>query len=278
MRIKLLALDIDGTLLNSQHQLTDRTIESVRRVVAAGIKVVLVTGRRFHAARPIAEELELDLPLITHNGALIKDAATLDVFHSLPLDLELSRELVLLGREQQTDTLCCDDTAGEGFLVFDRISEENVRLRAYIALFSQYAREVEDLHGYLISPPIQVFYVGPCARMDQLAEILNKRVAGRAKMVMTTYRAADMAILDVINLACSKGAGLSRLADSLGIKREEVMAVGDNHNDLEMLEYAGLPVIMANAEAVLRERGFATTASNDEDGVAVAIEQYIFSK
>lgn len=276
MRIKLLALDIDGTLLNSQHKLTPRNIESVRRAVEAGVHVVLVTGRRFHAARPIAAELGLQLPLITHNGALTKNTETLEVINYQPLAAELARELVVLGREQSADTLCCDDPHGEGVILFDNISEANVRLRSYLYMFNQYARQVEDLHDYINDAPIQIFYCGPCALIDDLAARVETAVAGRAKMVMTTYRAADMAILDVINIACSKGTGLGCLAESLGVAREEVMAIGDNHNDIEMLSYAGLPVVMANSEAVLKARGYATTLSNDEDGVAAAIEKYIF--
>src|SRR5438552_16981666 len=115
MQIKLLALDIDGTLLNSYHKLTPRTTQAVRRVVDSGINVVLVTGRRFHAARPIAAELELQLPLITHNGVLTKNAETLEVIDYHPLDGEVARELVQMGRDYRADTLCCDDPVGEGY-------------------------------------------------------------------------------------------------------------------------------------------------------------------
>jgi 5-amino-6-(5-phospho-D-ribitylamino)uracil phosphatase len=278
MQIKLLALDIDGTLLNSQHKLTPRTTEAIRRVVEAGIQVVLVTGRRFHAARPIAAELGLQLPLITHNGVLTKNAETLEVINYNPLDADLARELVILGREHGADTLCCDDPQSEGLIVFDRISPENVRLRRYISLFSQYAREVEDLHGYITDSPIQIFYCGPCAQMDRLAEKLESEIAGRARLVETSYRAADMSILDLISLNCSKATGLECLAGSLGIEQEAIMAIGDNHNDIDMLKYAGFPVVMANAQESLKGFGFATTLSNDEDGVAEAIDKFIFQE
>lgn len=275
MHIKLLALDIDGTLLNSHHKLTEHTKATVQKAVEAGVKVALVTGRRFHAALPIAQELELQLPLVSHNGALTKDAKTLEIFDYHPLDKEVSKELVLIGREYKADTLCCDDPTGEGLLVFENISERNVRLRAYVALFQQYARQVTDLCSYINHLPIQVFYVGSCKLMDEMSERLAKEFDGSAKVVLTAYRSADMAILDVINPNSSKGAALKTLADSLSIDRSEIMAVGDNQNDLEMLEYAGLPVMMANSEAILHGRGFATTLSNEEDGVAVAIEKYI---
>jgi Cof subfamily protein (haloacid dehalogenase superfamily) len=276
MHIKLLALDIDGTLLNSQNKLDERTIKTVHKTIESGVKVVLVTGRRFHAALPIAKELNcLDMPLITHNGALSKDPRTLAVFDYNPLDRNLAQELVLLGRDYKADTLCCDNPESEGLLVYDHISDDNVRLKAYIAMFHQYAHHVRDLYHYITHPPIQIFYVGICSLMDEINEKLTQELHGQAKVVLTAYRSANMAILDVINPICSKGAALKTLAESLNIEPSEIMAIGDNQNDLEMLEYAGFPIMMANSDKSLHEKGFTTTLSNDEDGAAVAMEKYI---
>jgi Cof subfamily protein (haloacid dehalogenase superfamily) len=277
MSVKLLALDIDGTLLNSQMKVTERTKVVLQRAVAAGVKVVLVTGRRFHAARPIAQQLDLALPLITHNGVLVKDTTTLEVIDFQPLEANLAKELVHLGRQYYADTLCCDDPHGEGRIVFENISPANQRLWTYVNTFSQYAQKVSDLQEYIDSALIQVFYCGPCNLMDEMAAHLTTYFAGKVKVVMTAYRRHDMTILDAININCSKGHALSRLAASLGITAAEVMAVGDNQNDLEMLQYAGLPVMMANADVSLQQQGFATTLSNDEDGVAVAVERYILA-
>lgn len=276
MHIKLLALDIDGTLLNSQNKLTEHTRKIIQNTIGSGVKVVLVTGRRFHAALPIAKELNcLDMPLITHNGALSKDPRTLAIFNYNPLDRDLARELVLLGRDYKADTLCCDNPQTEGLLVYEHISDRNVRLKAYVAMFHQYAHHVEDLYHYITHPPIQIFYVGTCDLMDMINEKLTKELYGKAKVVLTAYRSANMAILDVINHLCSKGAALKTLAESLNIEKDEIMAIGDNQNDLEMLEYAGFPVIMANSEKSLLDKGFTMTLSNDEDGAASAIEKYI---
>ncbi|MBI4853027.1 MAG: HAD family phosphatase [Acidobacteria bacterium] len=276
MHIKLLALDIDGTILNSQNKLTQKTIKTIQDTIKSGVKVVLVTGRRFHAALPIAQELGcLDVPLVTHNGALSKDPRTLAVFDYNPLDKDLARELVLLGRDYRADTLCCDNPQTEGLIVYEHISDSNVRLKAYIAMFHQYAHHVRDLYHYITHPPIQIFYVGNCQLMDEINEKLSKELHGQAKVVLTAYRSANMAILDVINPNSSKGAALKTLAESLNIEQSEIMAIGDNQNDLEMLEYAGFPIIMENSENLLLDKGFTQTLSNNEDGAAVAIEKYI---
>jgi hypothetical protein len=276
MHIKLLALDIDGTILNSQNKLTPKTIKTIQDTIKAGVKVVLVTGRRFHAALPIAKELDcLDIPLITHNGALSKDPRTLAIFDYKPLDKDLARELVLLGRDFKADTLCCDNPQTEGLLVYEQVSDSNVRLKAYISMFQQYTHHVRDLYHYITHHPIQIFYVGACSLMDEISEKLTKELHSQAKVVLTAYRSANMAILDVINPLCSKGQAVKTLAESLNIEKSEIMAIGDNQNDLEMLEYAGFPVIMSNSEKSLFDKGFTQTLSNDEDGAAIAIKKYI---
>ncbi len=275
MAIKLLGLDIDGTLLNSQHKLQPRTRDAVRRAAEQGVAVVLVTGRRFHAARPVALELDLQLPLVTHNGALTKNAQTLEILDYHPLDPGLARELVEIGRAHKADTLCCDLPESEVRLVYERISDDNLRLKHYVELFLPHSLKVSDLRLHIEAAPIQIFYVGRCEQMELLAERLSKEYGKQLKLMPTSYPKQDMTILDVIHPACSKAVGLAYVARHLGLERDEVMAIGDNLNDLEMLQYAGLGIIMANSEPRLHQYGFSKTGSNDEDGVADAIERYI---
>ncbi|MBL8149629.1 MAG: HAD family phosphatase [Blastocatellia bacterium] len=277
MPIKLLALDIDGTLLNSQRQVTRRTSEAIKLAVEKGLQVVLVTGRRFHAARPVAIELGLELPLVTHNGALTKDTKTLQILDYHPLDATIARELVEIGRHLGADTLCCDEPEGEVKLLFETVSEKNQRLQRYIEAFGEYAEKVADLSSYIQDSIIQIFYSGHCSLMQTVTDKIEQELGDKIKLVQTVYQKSDMTIVDVINPNCSKATGVEFIAHRLGIGRQEVMAVGDNLNDLDMLQYAGFPVIMANAEARLKEFGYQTTLSNDEDGVAEVIERYILS-
>ncbi|MCS6884206.1 MAG: Cof-type HAD-IIB family hydrolase [Acidobacteriota bacterium] len=278
MAIKLIGLDIDGTLLNSQGALQRRTREAVRRAAKSGIHVVLVTGRRFHAARPVAFELELQLPLVTHNGALTKDAYTLEVLDYHPLDTTIARNLVVAGRDYGADTLCCDLPESEVRLVYERISEDNPQLKSYIKHFIGHSLQVTDLAKHITTPPVQVFYVGRCSAMEALHKQLYNSYKDEVKLLATVYPKHDMTILDAIHPRCSKAVGLAYVANSLGLDRTEVMAIGDNLNDLEMLQYAGLGVIMANSEPRLKHFGFIETASNDEDGVAEAIEKFVLTE
>lgn len=277
MPIKLLALDIDGTLLDSRGELTPRTRARIEAARERGVLVALVTGRRFSSARQLTEELgfALSVPLVSHNGALTKNIATLETISFHPFELETAREVVRLGRDHGVDVICCDDPHGLGVMVLEGVSPDNKALHRYLDKYRDSVSEVGDLLEYLDHAPIQIMFSGRCARMDDFAEELKAAIGEQVSLFRTRYLKADLTILDALSPVASKGDGLAAVAEAHGIRREEVMAVGDNHNDITMLRYAGVGVVMGNAEDELKQMGFALTASNEEDGVAEAIERYI---
>ena len=276
MAVHLLALDIDGTLLNSRGELTERNRTAIASARSRGIEVVLVTGRRFASARILLRELALDLPLVSHNGALTKEVETLATLDFHPLEEEVAREVIDLGREAAADMICCDDPDGLGTMVIEGISSENRVLQGYLARYRDAVIEVEDLRAYLDHAPIQMMFSGSCRSMDQLTDRLDAALGDRAQIFQTRYRSHDLTILDVLGATASKGQTLAAYAERLGISREEVMAIGDNHNDLSMLQYAGYGVLMGNADPEMKGvEGLYQTTSNDEDGVAIAIDRII---
>jgi hypothetical protein len=287
MAISLLALDLDGTLLNGRGQISDRNRTAIENARAAGVRVALVTGRRFRDSRPIALELGLDVPVIAHNGALTKHAETLQTVSVLPLPLAAAREALRVGRESGADPLLSDDHEGLGTLVYDRISGENTAVHKYIAWARRIHGDeegkrsvlhVESMEAYLDHDPIHLAFSGSCARMDQLEELLHTELGSTVKILGTKYPEQDFTLIDIVNPAASKGAGVAATAAELGVSPDEIMAIGDNYNDLEMLLFAGTGVVMANAPLSLREiAGLRPTASNLEDGVALAIEQFILN-
>ena len=272
----MLALDIDGTLLNSRGELTERNRTAIASARSRGIEVVLVTGRRFASARILLHELALDLPLVSHNGALTKEVETLATLDFHPLEEEVAREVIDLGREAAADMICCDDPDGLGTMVIEGISSENRVLQGYLARYRDAVIEVEDLRAYLDHAPIQMMFSGSCRSMDQLTDRLGVALGDRAQIFQTRYRTHDLTILDVLGATASKGQTLAAYAQRLGISREEVMAIGDNHNDLSMLQYAGYGVLMGNADPEMKSvEGLYQTTSNEEDGVAMAIDRMI---
>lgn len=284
MSIRLLALDLDGTLLNSRGRITERNRSALEEARKYGVRVALVTGRRFRDARPIALELGLDVPVIAHNGALTKHAATLETVAVLPLPLEAAREALKVGRAAGADPLLSDDHQGLGILVYDHLSGDNPSLLKYVAWArrihgsdaTEAVRQVPSVEDYLDHEPVHLAFSGGCVEMKALEDSLLRELRDSVKIFCTTYASKDFALLDIVHPAASKGVGVAAAAAELGISREEVMAVGDNLNDLEMLEFAGTGVVMDNAEPTLHEiEGLHSTATNDQDGVAVAIERFI---
>jgi len=291
MPISLLALDLDGTLLNASGTISERNRIAIDHARREGVHVALVTGRRFRDSRPVALELGLDVPLISHNGALTKHAATLQTVSVLPLPLDAAREALQIGRRADADALLSDDHEGLGVLVYDHIRGGNTAAHKYISWASRIpsrihsdedgvnaVQQVTSLEDYLDHDPIHLSFSGGCAEMDGLEETLKSELGATVKVLGTKYLEQDFTLLDIVNAAASKGAGVAAAAAELGVMREEIMAIGDNFNDLEMLLFAGTGVVMANAPLSLREiAGLHPTASNRDDGVALAIERFILN-
>ena len=285
MAISLLALDLDGTLLDSHGRISERNLNAIEKARAKGVRVALVTGRRFRDSRPVALELGLDIPLISHNGALTKHAETLETVAVLPLPLAAAREALRIGRDAGADPLLSDDHEGLGVLIYDHLSGDNLAVHRYIAWAKRLhgdeegrnaVRQVDSLENYLDHEPIHLAFSGRCQAMDQLGALIDSELSSRVRVLSTKYLEQDFTLLDVVNPAASKGAGVAAAAAEIGVSAEEIMAIGDNYNDLEMLLFAGIGVVMANAPQSLREiPGLHPTTSNSEDGVALAIEKFI---
>jgi Cof subfamily protein (haloacid dehalogenase superfamily) len=286
MTIRLLALDLDGTLLNPRGQISDRNRLAIDKAREKGVRVAVVTGRRFRDSRAIALELGLDVPVISHNGALTKHARTLETVAVLPLPLNAAKEALRVGRHARADALLSDDHEGLGVLVFDHLSGDNAAVHKYVAWARQIhgddegrnaVQQVDSLETYMDHEPVHLAFSGTCEQIDRLSDLLHSELGDRVKILCTKYAEQDFSLLDVVNPAASKGAGVAAAASELAIAPDEIMAIGDNYNDLEMLLLAGTGVVMANAPLSLREiAGLYPTASNEDDGVALAIEQFVF--
>jgi len=270
--IRLLATDIDGTLLNSQFQISGGDLAALRRAHAAGIEIVLVTGRRHTFALPIAQQLGFDLWLISSNGAVTRSLAG-ERFHRDLMPAETCRRLCGAMQEFRGNTVLTFDTEGKGAIVLERLDELGESIRRWLEKNMEYIEFVVPIEKALTADPVQAMFCGTMARMSKALQALEQAgLNGMVTVLRTEYPARDLSMIDVLNAGCSKGHALERWAAYRGYLREQVMAVGDNHNDVEMLEFAGYPVIMGNACAELRGRGWTVTRGNDDCGVAAAVE------
>jgi Cof subfamily protein (haloacid dehalogenase superfamily) len=286
--IKLLALDLDGTLLNSSGKIPEANKQAIRKAEEKRVLVTIATGRRFRDARPLGLELELNAPMITHNGALLKYAETLETVAVSLLANATIREILRVGRGFGADAMVSCDPRGRGTLLYDRISDENLPLQKYIKWSrtvhgdeaEKAVRHVESLNEVLDEiETVHVSFSGKCAPMAHLEMILGNELNSTATVLTTVYPRADFTLIDVLPPDASKGIGAEKLALLNDLTAENVMAIGDNFNDLAMLEFAGTGVVMGNADPSLLERPeFYTTLSNDENGVAAAIEKFILGE
>jgi len=270
--IRLLALDIDGTLLNPQFQISATDMAALHRARESGIEVVLVTGRRHDFALPIAKLLGFDLWLISSNGAITRSLQG-ETFYRDRLPAEVCRQLCQAMIAFRGNTVITFDKRGKGAIVLEHLDELENSIRRWLEKNLEYIDFVVPVEDSLVTDPVQAMFCGPIARMHEaLAALQACHLAEQITVLRTEYPIRDLSIVDVLNKDCSKGHALERWAEYRGISREQVMAIGDNYNDIEMLAFAGYPVIMGNASEELRGRGWKVTLPNDQNGVAAALE------
>jgi Cof subfamily protein (haloacid dehalogenase superfamily) len=278
--LRLIAIDIDGTLLNPEFQISETDLATLRRAHAQGIEVILVTGRRHTFALPIAQQLGFDLWLISSNGAVTRSLAG-ETFHRDLLPAPTCRELVRAMQEFRGQTVLTFDTSlhgdASGTIVIERLDELEASIQRWLEKNMQYIQFVVPIENALTSDPVQAMFCGPIADMQRVLLVLES-CGLPITVVRTEYPGRDLSIVDVLNAGCSKGHALERWANYRRITREQVMAIGDNYNDIEMLAFAGHPFIMGNASEELRSRGWTLTRSNAESGVAAAIEHVLNGK
>jgi Cof subfamily protein (haloacid dehalogenase superfamily) len=274
MGIRLIALDIDGTLLDSRFRVPQANRDAIAAAAARGIEVALVTGRRYDFALPVARQIDAPLTMIVSNGALIRtnDGVT-HLRHVLPR--ETAERVLHETREWRDAAAVIFDRAGHDQVMVETIESDDSIRTAYYTRNREFIGIATPLESCLTEDPIQVMYSGTVERVRAVEDALRGApLASEFALAVTIYAARNFAMLDVVHPICSKGASLAEWAGVRGIARKEILAIGDNHNDLEMLTFAGVPVVMRNGVAELKSFGWHETSSNDEGGVAAAIERF----
>jgi 5-amino-6-(5-phospho-D-ribitylamino)uracil phosphatase len=275
MPVQMIAMDLDGTLLDSRSQLSRENARAIEDASARGIEIVIVTGRRFHSARSIAAELACDVQLIVSNGALIKSAAGETLYRQL-LPAETARRVLEAAAEFRSCAGVIFDRPFEKQVIFERVDWEGPFVGAYLRRHRAHVAEIEPLTACLDGEdPVEVLFLGECEKIRRAMRLLETPPAAQEYgLALTEYEHRNLSMLDVLRRGVNKGVALAEWARQRGIPRDEVMAIGDNWNDREMLEFAGLPVVMGNSVPELKSFGWSVTLSNDESGVAAAIREH----
>jgi Cof subfamily protein (haloacid dehalogenase superfamily) len=267
MDYKLLALDLDDTLLNEKFRISPRNAEALKEAARQGIGVTLATGRMFRSSLPFARELNIGLPLITYHGALIKESTgegkVLSKW-SVPRDLAL--ELLHYGE-------------GEGFhfniYLDDKlyVGEENEHSRYYQSIASIPLETVGNLGSFLEKTgeePTKLTVIDRLGRLEGLQKVLLEKYASDLSILQSRPF-----FLEITHREATKGRALKFLAEREGLSSSQVIAIGDSYNDVDMLQYAGVGVAMGNAPPDVKKAADFVAMTNVEDGVARFLENYI---
>lgn len=271
MKFKLLALDLDDTLLNDDLQISPRNMAAIRRVAARGMMVTIATGRMFSSALPYARQLEVNLPLITYHGALIKYAGSGEVLRHCPVPLERALEILDLSEELGFHV---------NLYLHDRlfVKEENENTRYYRTIASIPLEQVGNLSRFLLKQKeeptkLTIINTAEDGSLEDLQQMLRERYLPELSILKSRPF-----FLEITHREATKGRALDFLARREGISAEEIVAIGDSYNDIDMLQFAGVGVAVANAPAEVKKVADVITRSSREDGVAAFLEEYLLKE
>lgn len=278
MPIRLVAIDLDGTLLDSRSTISPANRQALAEVAAKGIQIAVVTGRRFQSARKILKEIPCPVTLISSNGAMIGTASG-EILHRDFLPRRIAWRVLESAREYRPYAVAIFDVPDRGQVVMQKGATSEGPLGWYLANSPEHLLQVPDLVESLTSDPIQLMFGGPPDRVGPIEPFLRAAFNPlEFHLTWTKYLARNLSILDVMNRGCSKGRALESWAARCAISASDVMAIGDNYNDLEMLHFCGHPVLMGNSSFGLARPDWPVTLSNDQDGVARALETYVLGQ
>lgn len=272
-RFRLVAVDLDGTLLDGKKQIADPDREALERADRLGVTLAVITGRRFAEVELLTGGVPEGAYLAGHGGALVRRRGV--TIAEVPVPRAAAAEAVAAAVRLSMITLVSDRDAGVRISAPDPGSE---RLRRYLATVRPPPRFVPELS--FAEDPLHVVLAGTpedCRRAEhELREVIGDRVVLARTEYPAPARSAGLGLLDVLGPGADKGTALERVAEDAGVPREETLAIGDNWNDLSMLRAAGRGVLMANAPPELRALGFDRTAAHTNCGVARALERFVF--
>ncbi len=268
MKYKAIALDLDGTLLNSKKEISKRNKEAIKKAAKAGVKIILASGRPIPGVKIIAKQLHLEEVggyILSYNGGMIIDCKTEEVIRRETIPEKYYADIVHCANKFDVTTLTYDSVG----ILTNNAEDEYVQLESRINNIP--VKEVFHLEEEAqIEPPVKFMCVGEYKTLQKVQEKLDEKLKGAINVFFS-----EPFFMEITPQGIEKASSLEILLNTLGIERQALIACGDGYNDIPMMRYAGLSVAMDNAQEETKEWADYIAPSNDEDGVAVAIEKYI---
>ena len=265
MKYKLVAMDMDGTLLNSKLSITIDTLFAIKKAMGQGVKFTISTGRPLLGIKKYVEILGIDSPVITYNGAMVVDPITEKILFKKDLIPSDARKILELGKKH--DVLMC--IWSNGNLYANRLDGN---LENYRNLSGAVPVALDDFEQVVNDGISKILWINEEDKINQYIKEIDPSMFENV-----TYVTSQPIFLEFFNRDVNKGVALNFIAETLGVLQEEVVAVGDGLNDYEMISYAGLGVAMGNAHPKIKKIAKYITATNDEDGIADVIYELILT-
>jgi len=265
MKYKLIAADIDGTLVNSKREITPKTKEKIHEAIERGVIFTICSGRPVQGVQLITKQLEADIPVITYNGAMVITGESRKIIYSCTMRREDAIQVEKLGRERNTTIAVWADNQ----LYVNRMDERAAKYSELSGTPPIKYENIEELIGKGIN---KILWYDEVERINEFQKELQGKLSSTVN-----FHTSQLFFLEFVDVNASKAIALEKLGEYYGIKREEMIAIGDGFNDLSMIEYAGLGVAMENAPSEIKEAADFVTLSNEDDGVAYVIEKFILS-
>lgn len=263
MAIKLIASDMDDTLLDKDCKISARNAEAIKKAVADDIIFLIATGRMYVSARPYALNLGLDVPLVTYNGALVKESKSGKVFYEHKMTLATAKEVLTYCRKQD---FYIQVYIGDKIL----IKKENEYSRMYTRISGIPTTEIGDAIYDIKEAPYKILVMTKSEDFTNVWQQFADKFAGKLDVTSSKDN-----FLELMEPGINKWEAVKAVAASYGIKQEEIMCIGDSNNDICMIKNAGLGVAVANAKDSVKNHAKIITASNNEDGVALVVESIL---
>jgi len=263
MSYKLVAVDMDGTLLNSKDIITKRTQDSIKKLVNKGIVFTICTGRPIQGIEQYNKLLKLDAPFITYNGAMIVKSISKDVLFKQNLTINDAKKIYQLGQEFKTTIIVWSNNK----LYVNKINDLTQKYKKLSTVEPIIVKDIETIVSDGIT---KILWYDEVEKIKKFESKLFKEISDGVN-----FCTSKPIFLEFFDKRVSKGVALKKIGEFLNIRKEETIAIGDGFNDLPMLEYAGLSVAMKNAPNEIKEKCNFITKSNDDEGVANFIEKHL---
>lgn len=263
MKYKLIAVDVDGTLLNSNSNLTEGTENAIKKAVEGGVLFTVSTGRPAAGVKRFSQITNKDMPFILYNGAVVMMSVSEKVLYRQGLDIVTAEEIIAEGKKRNTTIALWTEKSLCAFELNDRIKS----YKSISGIEPLVIKKLDDLKGETI---IKVLWYDEIDKIFDYQTEMKKKLGQKANChISRPY------FLEFVDLRASKAIALEKIGKSFGIRNDEMIAVGDGYNDISMIKYAGLGVAMGNAPDGVKAVADITAPTNDDDGVAHIIEKYI---